>query len=72
MWENRSHYTGIAVLPYDGSTYVQAPFEDCSEEVYNTMMRYLHDVDLTNVVEEEDFTKLTEQAACAGGVCEIA
>lgn len=28
MWQNREHYTAIAVLPYDGGTYVQAPFED--------------------------------------------
>jgi len=28
MWDNKEHYTAIAVLPYDGGTYVQAPFED--------------------------------------------
>lgn len=28
MWLNRDHYTGISVLPYDGGTYIQPPFED--------------------------------------------
>jgi ribonucleoside-diphosphate reductase alpha chain len=31
MWSNREHYNGLSVLPYDGGTYKQAPFEDCTE-----------------------------------------
>ncbi len=27
MWDNRDHYNGLSVLPYDGGTYTQAPFE---------------------------------------------
>ena len=71
MWENQDYYTGIAVLPYDGGTYPQAPFEDCSEEVYHEMMLYMQEIDLTQVLEVDDNTTLTEQAACAGGVCEL-
>ncbi len=71
MWENRHHYTGISVLPYDNGTYVQAPFEDCTEETYNQMIQSLHDIDLTEVVEIDDNTNLTDQAACAGGACEL-
>lgn len=71
MWENRKHYNGLSVLPYDGGTYTQAPFEDCTEEVYNEMMKSLVSVDLTQVIELEDNTELKDQAACAGGACEI-
>ena len=71
MWTNRKHYNGLSVLPYDGGTYTQAPFEDCTEEVYNEMMKSLASVDLTKVIELEDNTELKEQAACAGGACEI-
>lgn len=71
MWENKYHYTGIAVLPYDGGNYPQAPFEDCTEENYLTMMELLKDINLDEVKEVEDYTNLTDQAACAGGVCEI-
>ena len=32
MWENKAHYNGLSVLPYDGGSYTQAPFEDITEE----------------------------------------
>ncbi len=70
MWENRDTYNGISVLPYDGGTYFQAPFEDCTEEKFNEMFAMLHDIDLSKVIEEDDHTNLNDQAACAGGLCE--
>ena len=71
MWENRDSYNGLSVLPYDGGTYTQAPFEDCSKETYEAMMNSLKGIDLTSVSEEEDNTNLKAEAACAGGACEI-
>jgi ribonucleoside-diphosphate reductase alpha chain len=71
MWENRKHYNGLAVLPYDGGTYQQAPFEDCSREKFEAMMSALEGVDLSKIVEEDDNTDLKGEAACAGGACEI-
>ena len=35
MWDNRNFYNGLAVLPYDGGNYTQAPFEDISASVYS-------------------------------------
>ena len=72
MWENRKHYNGLSVLPYNGGTYTQAPFEDINEETYNTMMESLHSIDLSKVIELDDSTDLKGEAACAGGACEIA
>ena len=71
MWENRNSYNGLAVLPYDGGTYTQAPFEDCSKETYEAMMHALKNIDLTMVREEEDNTDLKGEVACAGGACEV-
>jgi ribonucleoside-diphosphate reductase alpha chain len=71
MWENRESYTGISVLPYDGGTYVQAPFEDITEEKFNEMNSYICNIDLTKVIEIDDNTNLSDQAACAGGACEV-
>jgi ribonucleoside-triphosphate reductase len=71
MWANREFYTGISVLPYDGGTYVQAPFEDITEDEYDIMMKLLHEVDLTKVIEIDDNTVLSDQVACAGGACLI-
>jgi ribonucleoside-triphosphate reductase len=71
MWENKQFYNGLSVLPYDGGTYIQAPFEDCTKEKYEEMMTSLHNIDLSKVVELVDNTNLQDQAACAGGACEI-
>ena len=71
MWENKNIYNGLSVLPYDGGTHIQAPFEDCSKETYEAMLKSLTDVDLAQIVEIDDDTDLTGELACAGGACEI-
>ena len=71
MWENRTSYNGLSVLPHDGGTYVQAPFEDCSKERYEALLEDLENIDLTKVVEMEDNTDLKGEQACSAGGCEV-
>ena len=71
MWSNREYYNGLSVLPYDGGTYTQAPFEDITENKYKEMSKVLSDVDLTKITETDDNTDLSGELACAGGNCEI-
>ena len=71
MWENRNHYNGLSVLPYDGGTYTQAPFEDITEQEYNDRLKHLVNVDLTNIIEVEDETDLAGEIACGADGCEI-
>ena len=71
MWDNRKHYNGLSVLPYDGGTYTQAPFEDITKEKYEEMLNSLTNINLTKIIELEDNTELIGEAACAGGACEI-
>lgn len=71
MWNNRDHYNGLSVLPHDGGTYVQPPFEDITKEKYEEMIESLKSIDLTRVIEMEDNTDLSGELACAGGACEI-
>ena len=71
MWNNRDCYNGLSVLPYDGGTYTQAPFEDISKNEYNERMKHLAEVNLENVVELNDNTDLSGELACAGGSCEV-
>ena len=71
MWENRDHYNGLSVLPYDGGTYTQAPFEDITKDQYEVMLQSLTNIDLTQVIELDDNTDLSGELACAGGACEI-
>ena len=71
LWKNRDSYTGITCLPLDDHTYVQMPFQSCTEEVYEKMLKKVKNIDLSKVIEMEDCTQHTEQAACSGGACEI-
>ena len=71
MWKNRNTYNGLSVLPYDGGTYTQAPFEDITKAKYDEMTKTLQEIDLTKVIEDTDNTDLSGELACAGGSCEI-
>ena len=71
MWKNKNTFNGLAVLPYDNGSYTQAPFEDTTEKKFLEMESHLNGINLTKVVEMSDETKLQDQAACAGGNCEI-
>ena len=71
MWENRGCYNGLSVLPHDGGTYVQAPFEDCDKETYEKMLALVKNINLDLVMETEDETDLSGEIACGGGACEI-
>ena len=71
MWSNRKFYNGLSILPYSDHTYKQAPFEDCTSEVYDNMFESLGSVDLYKVVEQEDNTDLKGEIACGGGACEV-
>ena len=71
MWENRDTFNGLSVLPFFGGSYTQAPFEDITKEQFDDMVQHLHNIDLSKIVEFTDDTALMDQAACAGGACEI-
>jgi len=71
MWQNKEFYNGLSVLPYNGGTYVQAPFEDITEEKYHELMYALKKVDVSRIEEDDDETDLSGELACAGGACEI-
>jgi ribonucleoside-triphosphate reductase len=71
MWDNRECYNGLAVLPHDGGSYTQAPFEDITEAEFNKRVKLLNDVNLSHIIESTDETDLSGELACSGGSCEI-
>jgi ribonucleoside-diphosphate reductase alpha chain len=73
LWDNQNHYNGLSFLPEDLGSYQQTPFESITKEEYERLSAQLHShrLDMTQVVEMTDNTNLTDQAACAGGACEI-
>jgi ribonucleoside-triphosphate reductase len=70
LWDNRNLYTGVSLLPFDGGTYKQAPFESCTKEQFDENNKKIADIDLTKVVELQDNTDRLDQVACAGSSCE--
>jgi ribonucleoside-diphosphate reductase alpha chain len=71
LYENKEYFTALSFLPEDLGTYKQAPYETITEEQFNEAVKSLHQVDLSKVIEMTDNTALMDQAACAGGACEI-
>ena len=70
-WNNRNNYTALSCLPYDNGSYVQAPFETITKQQFDNFISTLHEVDLSKVIEFEDYTDQKGELACAGGACEI-
>ncbi len=72
MWVNKEYYNGLSVLPYDGGSYKQTPFQDCTKEEYDELVTTLTDIKLENVIEVVDTTSFGTELACAGAEgCEI-
>jgi ribonucleoside-diphosphate reductase alpha chain len=71
MWDNKESYNGLSVLPFFGGSYSQAPFEDITEEQYEEMVKHLHSIDLSKVLEMEDITDLKGEVACGADGCQI-
>lgn len=71
LWDNRLNYAAVSLLPFDGGSYKQAPFESCDKETFEKYDKQVNDIDLTKVIELEDYTDRLKNVACAGGVCEI-
>ncbi len=70
LWENKNYYCGVTVLPYDGGTYKQAPFESISEEQYLSMISNLPDVDINSSNVQVAPSLFTAEASCSS-FCEI-
>ena len=73
MWKNRHTYNGLSVLPFDGGSYKNAPFEEVSDNEFNEKLEYIlnNKIDLTLIKEAADNTDLQGEIACGGGSCEI-
>jgi len=66
--------SGISFLPHSNHTYKQAPYQEISEEEYNTLLENMpKDVDWSKLgdYEKEDHTKGVQTYSCTGGVCEV-
>jgi ribonucleoside-triphosphate reductase len=69
MWKNKDSYAAISLLPFSDHTYQQAPFSDISREEYEEKMKHLTRVDIDMIIEDQDYTNLSAEAACSAGGC---
>ena len=71
-WRNFDDISGVSFLPYDGGTYKQAPYEECTEEEYNELLDKMpKSLFWDELIEEDDNVEGVQQLACTAGVCEI-
>ena len=72
VYEHFNEVTGVSFLPYDGGTYKQAPYEECTEEQYKELAAKMPaGVDWENFKEFDDNVEGAQQLACTAGSCEI-
>ena len=70
-WDNFSEISGVSYLPYDGGTYRQAPYEECTEEEYNDLKAKVPTINWQEFKEVTDNVEGAQQLACSAGSCEI-
>jgi ribonucleoside-triphosphate reductase (thioredoxin) len=71
VWEHFDEISGVSFLPYDGGTYRQAPYEECTEEQYNELKARVPKLDWSLFKEETDNVEGAQTLACVAGSCEI-
>jgi len=74
VWEHFDEVSGVSFLPFSDHTYKQAPYQDCSEEEYNELLKALPTgIDWAELgdYEKEDNTAGTQTFACSGNSCEV-
>jgi len=72
VWKHFNEMSGVSFLPYDGGSYRQAPYEECTEEQYKELLAKIpQSIEWDSVVEVEDNVEGVQTLACTSGVCEI-
>ena len=70
-WDHFDQISGVSYLPYDGGTYRQAPYEECTKEQYEELKAKMPKIDWTKFEEITDNVEGAQMLACTGGTCEI-
>jgi len=76
IYENRQCFSGISLIPAAGDKiYQQAPLEkiESPEDIkkWNELVKNYNSIDWAQFSENEDYTQLLGEAACAGGACSV-
>ena len=70
-WDHFAEISGVSYLPYDGGTYRQAPYEECTKEAYDELKAKMPRIVWEDFKEVTDNVEGAQMLACVAGVCEI-
>ena len=72
VWKHFDDISGISFLPKQDHVYVQAPYEEISEEKYEELKAAMPKVNWRDLeeYETEDTTTSSHTLACSGNICE--
>lgn len=72
VWKHFDRMSGVSFLPYDGGSYKQAPYEECSEEVYlEALEKMPKNINWEELVETDDNVEGVQTLSCSAGTCEL-
>ena len=72
VWKHFDEISGICFLPHSDHSYQQAPYQDCTKEEYEELLKTTpQEIDWSSFIEEDDNTVGAQTLACTGGSCEI-
>ena len=74
VFEHFDEMSGVSFLPHSDHSYKQAPYQECTKEVYEQALALMPTgIDWTGLqeFEKEDTTTSSQTLACTGSVCEM-
>lgn len=71
VYNNFDDISGVSFLPFSEHTYEQAPYEEITQEAYETMLAEFPTEFNWDIVEGSDVTEGAQTLACVGNSCEI-
>ena len=74
VYEHFDEMSGVSFLPHSDHTYQQAPYQDCTKEEYEELLKLMPErIDWSKLseYEQEDNTVAMQTMACTGDSCEI-
>ena len=73
VFKHFDEMSGVSFLPHSEHTYQQAPYQDCTKDVYDKLSSEFSHIDWNKLqdYEKEDTTNSSQTFACSGDSCEI-
>jgi ribonucleoside-diphosphate reductase alpha chain len=74
VYKHFDEMSGVSFLPHSDHTYQQAPYQDCTQEEYEALLKEMPErIDWAKLseYEQEDNTVAMQTMACSGDSCEI-